>query len=62
MKTLFITVYIRLAMTFCYGQGIKTANYRTAPVTDSALVDVLAKFDLLIIDQENLRNNHRTFV
>jgi len=59
MKTLFITVYILLAMTLCYGQGIKTANYRTAPVTDTALVAVLSKFQLLIIDMENGRNNHK---
>lgn len=57
LKTLFITFLLFITVTI--GQ-IKNANYRTAPVTDSALVDVLAKFDLLIIDQENLRNNHRT--
>jgi len=59
MKTLFITAHILLTMAFCYGQGIKTANYRTAPVTDEALVAVLAKFNILIIDMENAKNNHK---
>ncbi|MFA5184720.1 MAG: hypothetical protein WC456_04330 [Patescibacteria group bacterium] len=56
MKNLIVVLILISALS--YGQKLKPAVYWTAPVMSPEQVPAVARFDLLILDSENLTNNN----